>query len=166
MALLAVALSIGPIRQLEHRTYRINIYKRRDLGIWSALHGLFHFVAGNFVAMNPVYVGAFVRGATASPSTSVREQLFSGGSIAGLLVALLFLLLLAISSDRALRFLGTKKWKFLQRSSHAVLWLTVLHGIAFQVLEARFLPMLILSGIAAVLLGFQLRARLISRQRV
>lgn len=159
MVLLVSALLIGPIRRMERSPYRINVYTRRDVGIWAALHGLFHFVAGNFVAMNQSYVGEFVNQAFRSPGVPVREKLFSGGSIAGMVIALIFLLLLAISSDRAMRRLGAKKWKTMQRSAHIALWVTVLHGAAFQVLEARYLPMIVMGAMVATLVGFQLRAR-------
>jgi len=159
MVLLIAALVIGPVRHMEGRPYRSNLYIRRDIGIWAAVHGLFHFVAGNFVAMNQFYVTEFVNQAFRAPAVPVRESLFSGGSILGTLVAIIFLLLLAISSDWAMRRLGAKKWKTLQRSAHFALWLTVAHGVAFQVLEARYLPMLIMAAMAAGLLGFQLRAR-------
>jgi DMSO/TMAO reductase YedYZ heme-binding membrane subunit len=159
MTFLCGAFLIGPIYRIEGRTPRLNIYIRRDLGIWGALTGLVHFVAGNFVAMNPLYVGSFVRVAPVPPDVAVREQLFSGGAILGLLIAIIFLLLLAISSDWALRGLGPKIWKRLQRSAHLALWFTVAHGIAFQMLEARYLPLLILVAMTVALLGFRYRAR-------
>ena len=109
--------------------------------------------------MNQYYVGEFVNQAFRPPDVAWREKLFSGGSIVCVIVAIIFLLLLSISSDWAMRRLGVKKWKFIQRSAHVALWFTVLHGVAFQVLEARYLPMLILAAMAAGLLGFQLRAR-------
>jgi DMSO/TMAO reductase YedYZ heme-binding membrane subunit len=159
MAFLCGALLIGPVDRIEGRAPRVNIYMRRDLGIWGALTGLLHFVAGNFVAMNPVYVGSFVRIAPVPPAAVIRDQLFSGGAILGLLIAIIFLLLLAISSDWALRGLGVKRWKRLQRSAHLAFWFTVAHGIAFQILEARYLPLLILVAMSAALLGFRYRAR-------
>jgi sulfoxide reductase heme-binding subunit YedZ len=144
MGLMCAALLIAPLQRLRGRQPSLNIYVRRDLGCWAALHGLLHFVAGNVVAMDPVYVGQFVRGNPAPPPAPVREVLFSGGAILGLVIAAVFLLLLAISSDRAVRWLGPARWKKLQWSAHIALWLSVIHGIAFQVLEARYLPLLLL----------------------
>jgi sulfoxide reductase heme-binding subunit YedZ len=159
MALLCAALMIGPIYRIGGRLRQANIYIRRDIGVWAGLTGLLHFVAGNVVAMNPIYVGAFVQGAVTPPGVPVREQLFSAGAILGTLIAILLLLLLAISSDWAIRRLGSKLWKRLQRSAHFALWLTIAHGLAYQILESRYLAMLVLVFMGAVLLGIQLRAR-------
>ena len=109
--------------------------------------------------MNPVYVSSFVRNNPAPPPATLREILFSGGAILGILIAMVFLLLLAISSDRALRWLGTMRWKKLQWSAHLALWLTVIHGIAFQLLEARYLPLMLLLLASAVVLYYRWRGR-------
>ena len=158
MAFLCSALLVGPVYRIEGRAPQLNIYLRRDLGIWGAVTGLLHFVAGNVVAMNPLYIGSFVRGATFPPDAAFREPLFSGGAILGLLIAIIFLVLLAISSDWALRGLGAKTWKRLQRLAYIAMWLTVAHGIAFQILEARFLPLLILVVMSVALFAVRFRA--------
>lgn len=158
LVLLVAVLSIGPLQRKSGRQTPLNIYLRRDLGCWAALLGWLHFGTGNVVAMNAVYVGTFVRGVAPPPGPAIREILFSGGAILGLIVAVLFLLLLAISSDRAIRLLGIARWKKLQWSAHLVLWLTILHGIAYQVLEARYVPMLGLLVASAVVLRYRLTA--------
>lgn len=158
MLLLIAALVMAPLQRLRGRQPPLNIYLRRDLGCWAAIQGLLHFTAGNVVAMNPVYVGTFVRGNTAPPGTMMREVLFSGGAILGMVIAILFLLLLAISSDRAVRWLGLVRWKKLQWSAHLVMWLTVLHGVAYQILEARYIPLLLLLLMSATVLAIRLRA--------
>jgi DMSO/TMAO reductase YedYZ heme-binding membrane subunit len=158
MALLSAVLLIAPLQRRKGRLPPFNIYLRRDLGCWAAVQGLLHFVAGNVVAMNPVYVGTFVRGNPAPPGAMLREILFSGGAILGLIIAVLFLLLLAISSDRAVRWLGPVRWKKLQWSAHLVMWLTVIHGISYQVLEARYIPLLLLLLVSAVVIYYRWRA--------
>jgi hypothetical protein len=55
----------------------------------------------------------------------------------GLIAALLFLLLLAISNDVSLRRFGPQKWKSLQRWTYLAVTLTVLHGVAYQHIEKR-----------------------------
>ena len=159
MALMVSAVVIGPLRRLDNRPSPLNMYRRRDLGIWAALNGLVHFVAGNFVAMNDVYVSRFVREAEHLPAAPLREFLFSGSSILGLAIAALFLLLLALSSDFALHRIGAQRWKFLQKSALVAFWLSVLHGVAFQVLESRYMPMFMLVALALFLVGFRVRAR-------
>jgi DMSO/TMAO reductase YedYZ heme-binding membrane subunit len=156
---MASALVIGPLRRLDNRPAPLNMYRRRDLGIWAALNGLVHFGAGNFVAMNAGYMARFVRAAEQLPAAPFREFLFSGGSILGLIIAVLFLLLLALSSDFALHRVGAQRWKFLQRSALLAFWLSLMHGVAFQILEARYLPMFMLVVLALFLLSFRVRAR-------
>lgn len=52
----------------------------------------------------------------------------------------LFLMLLAISNDLSLRVLKTKRWKSLQRWTYAAFVLTAAHGIAYQLIEKRHVP--------------------------
>jgi len=155
---LSAVLLLAPLQRLQGRQPPLNIYLRRDLGCWAAIQGLLHFVAGNVVAMNPLYVEAFVRGNTAPPGPMLREILFSGGAILGTVIAFLFLLLLAISSDRAVRWLGAARWKKLQGSAQLVMWLTLIHGVAYQVLEARFIPLLVLVLMSVIVLTIRSRA--------
>ena len=71
------------------------------------------------------------------PSEVVRMALFSWGTIAGLIVAVVLLFLLMLSNDVALRTIGMRWWKRLHRASYLAFLLTALHGLAFQVLESR-----------------------------
>lgn len=159
MVALCAAMLIGPIRHAAAKPVPLNIYLRRDLGIWSAGLAFVHFYAGTVVSMDPVYIQVFVSNAELAPGPEVRDQLFVWGSIAGTVVAILFLLLLAISSDRAIRWLGPVRWKKVQRCIHPVLWLTVLHGIAFQILEARFVPLVLLVGLALLVYFYRFKSR-------
>jgi sulfoxide reductase heme-binding subunit YedZ len=70
----------------------------------------------------------------------LRHDLFGVANHSGLIAALLFLLLLAISNDLSLRRLGTKKWKSLQRWTYIAAALTTLHAAAYQHIEKRQLP--------------------------
>jgi DMSO/TMAO reductase YedYZ heme-binding membrane subunit len=91
--------------------------------------------------MNPVYLGKFVTGPDGFASAEIRSGLFSWGSITGFVAGLIFLLLLALSNDYVLRWLGPKWWKRLQRSSYMAFFLFVLHGFAFKALELRAWPL-------------------------
>ncbi|MEW5963774.1 MAG: hypothetical protein AB1749_09445 [Pseudomonadota bacterium] len=151
LVLLSAALSIGPVRALSSGRPTLNSHLRRDIGIWAGLNGLAHVWLGTLVSMNAGYVTAFVKTAAAPPSAGVRNWLFSVGAVAGYIVGVLLLLLLALSSDRALRRLGAPRWKRLQRASYLALALTGLHGLAFQVLETRGASLIVL--LAALPLG-------------
>jgi DMSO/TMAO reductase YedYZ heme-binding membrane subunit len=133
------------------------------VGIWAALTGLFHLVLATKLSMNPSYMGAVV---DAQGGTSAR-QLFAWGSVLGYLVGLNFLLLLALSNDRVMRLIGSRWWKRLQRTSYVSFGLTLAHGLAFQVLEARswaLVAVLALTGVVVV--AFQVRGALAVRHRL
>jgi len=159
MVLLCSALLIGPLRRYAGKTASLNIYFRRDLAFWSALQAFLHFYAGTVVSMDQSYVQAFVHVDLAPWSLGMRDQMFGWGASLGMIVALVYLLLLSISSDRAMRLLRPARWKKLQKSAHLVLWLTVLHGFAFQLLEARYVPLALLLAMTIVVLALQYRGR-------
>ncbi len=137
LGLLCGALLIGPWHAISEGRVMSNNYLRRDIGIWAALIGMAHFLLANMLAMNYAYLDLYVNEAVAAPSAEVRRQLYGSGTIMGYIVAVLFLLLLSLSSDRVMRWVGLRWWKRLQRSSYVAFALTALHGFAFQALESR-----------------------------
>jgi sulfoxide reductase heme-binding subunit YedZ len=79
-------------------------------------------------------------------------------------------MLLAISNDFSIRSLGSRSWKSIQRWTYAAFGLTVAHGIAFQIVEKRRIPwVIIFAGMATVALVLQflglLRVRMSDRAR-
>ncbi len=159
MVFLCAAMLIGPLRRAAGKTAPANIYLRRDLGMWAALQAFIHFYFGTVVSMNQTYIQAFVHVDTPSLPIETRDQMFAWGSSMGLAAGAVLLLLLLISSDRALRLLSTERWKKLQKAAHLALWLTVIHGFVFQVLEARYLPLAVLAVITLFVFGLQFRGR-------
>jgi methionine sulfoxide reductase heme-binding subunit len=135
--LLGIVLLIGPWHAAETGRTAANIYLRRDIGIWAALSGLLHFYLANVLSMNYEYLGTFVENAAVPPSAEIRSELYSWGTISGYVIAVIFIVLLGLSSDRTLRFLGVKWWKRIQRVSYLGFIFTCAHGFAFQVLESR-----------------------------
>jgi DMSO/TMAO reductase YedYZ heme-binding membrane subunit len=133
VGLLGATLLIGPWRALRSGRPTLNHYVRRDMGIWAALAGLVHLVLATGLSMRPRYIDTFVR----VPDNELAADLFTWGSIIGLVVGANFLLLLALSSDAAMRRLGLVWWKRLQRTSYLAFLMTIAHGLAFQLLEAR-----------------------------
>ncbi|MDQ1304147.1 MAG: methionine sulfoxide reductase heme-binding subunit [Pseudomonadota bacterium] len=133
----AGTLLIGPLQ--VRRTGRLpgNHLLRRDLGIWCVITGMVHFFLAFKVSMNLEYMAIYVRGAEAWPAPAVRELMYRWAVLASLVIAVLFMLLLALSNNLAIRLLGKRWWKRLQRVSYAAFALTVGHSIAFQILEAR-----------------------------
>jgi sulfoxide reductase heme-binding subunit YedZ len=158
LILYAWTLVTGPIRVLRKRPPQLNVYLRRDIGIWAAISGLLHLLIGTDVAMSPVYLGKFVTGPDGFADAEMRSSLFSWGSVTGFVAGLIFLLLLALSNDYVLRWLGPKWWKRLQRSSYTAFFLFVLHGYAFQALERRAWPLVgTLVAVTVAVLWSQIR---------
>jgi sulfoxide reductase heme-binding subunit YedZ len=75
---------------------------------------------------------------------ALQNTQFGVANFPGLAAALLFFVLLVISNDLSLRTLGTRRWKFIQRWIYAAFSFTVVHGIAYQLVEKRRLPWVII----------------------
>lgn len=149
LLLITVALSIGPLRVLRLGMVSINIYLRRDVGIWAAVAGLAHCVIATKLAMTSEYTNTYVDVSTGSLSENARAELFLWGSVAAFVIAVLLLILLSVSNQRAMKLLGVRWWKRLQRLAYLALVLTILHGLAFQLIESRSL---ILIGVLLIAL--------------
>lgn len=130
--LAAAAMLVGPWNVLRGRTNPVSFDLRRDLGIWAGIMALLHTGIGVNVHLRGRPWLYFI-----DEHHHVRHDLFGIGNDTGLLAALLFLLLLAISNDFSLRRLGTRTWKSLQRWTYVAMVLTVMHAVAYQFVEKR-----------------------------
>jgi sulfoxide reductase heme-binding subunit YedZ len=128
----AAAVSIGPWNVLRGRTNPVSFDLRRDLGIWAGIMALLHTGVGLNVHLRGRPWLYFI-----DQHHRVRHDLFGIGNDTGLLAALLFLSLLAISNDLSLRRLGTRTWKSLQRWTYMAVALTLIHAVAYQLVEKR-----------------------------
>ena len=128
----AAAVSIGPWNVLRGRTNPVSFDLRRDLGIWAGIMALLHTGVGLNVHLRGRPWLYFI-----DQHHRVRHDLFGIGNDTGLLAALLFLALLAISNDLSLRRLGTRTWKSLQRWTYMAVALTLIHAVAYQLVEKR-----------------------------
>ena len=163
-ALFVLVMILGPLQLVGGRRAALNWLLRRDLGIWTAITGLLHFGLGNIEAMNRPYVQR-VTASTAPPGAELRGDFFNWGAASGTLLALVFVVLLMISSNVALRWLGPRWWKRLQRLSYAGFALTIFHGLLFQRLEDRhMLWVLLLAAAGMTALGLQIAGWLAYRR--
>lgn len=137
IVLLTIVLTIGPWRTIRTGRTALNIHLRRDIGIWAGIAGLAHLFAGTDESMSPSYIATFVAVAGDESMIVLRQQLFTWGTIIGLVIAVFLLLPLTLSSDRSIRRVGKRWWKRLHRASYVVFILTVVHALAFQFLENR-----------------------------
>ena len=142
---MVAALILGPWNVLRGRANPVSFDLRRDLGIWAGIVALIHTVVGLNVHLRGRMWLYFV-----NEHHHVRHDLFGFGNDTGLLAALLFLLLLAISNDFSLRRLGARTWKSLQRWTYAAVALTAAYAVAYQQVEERRISYEVLLGAVLV----------------
>jgi methionine sulfoxide reductase heme-binding subunit len=129
--LTAAALLAGPWNVLRRRANPVSFDLRRDLGIWAGVIAVVHTAVGLNVHLRGRPWLYFI------DQHRVRWDLFGFSNDTGAFAALLFVLLLSISNDLSLRKLGIARWKFLQRWTYLAAALTVLHAMAYQMVEKR-----------------------------
>ncbi|MFP5335741.1 MAG: ferric reductase-like transmembrane domain-containing protein [Actinomycetes bacterium] len=131
IVLLFASLALGPAARLSSRAGRLLPW-RRPVGVWAALAAALHAL----LVLNGWARWSVRRllGYEFLPELGREARLEPGFGLANLigLVALVWLLLLlATSSDRAVRFLGAQAWKWLHTGAYVVFYLTVLHAAYF-----------------------------------
>jgi sulfoxide reductase heme-binding subunit YedZ len=149
---LAVSLWLGPWNVLRGRPNPTSFDLRRDVGIWTGILAIAHTAIGLTVHLRGRMWMYFFK--TLHPLHLQNSQ-FGFANLTGLAAALLFLMLLAISNDLSLRALKTNRWKFLQRWAYVAFVLTAAHGIAYQLIEKRHVPWVLVFALvlAAVTAG-------------
>lgn len=108
--------------------------------------------------MQPAYFQAYITGPPEAPMPGWAGWIGTASIVAGYVVGILLLVLLALSNNRSLRWLGPGRWKNLQRSAAWALAITVAHGAVFQVIEGRSGGWLVALVVVAVAI-FTLRRR-------
>lgn len=135
IVLLFAALALGPAAKLSARMGKALPW-RRPLGIWAALAALTHSVliidgwaqwsVQRFLGFE--FVPQLGREARLEPG-------FGLANLIGLVAAIWMIVLLATSSDRAVQFLGSTSWKWVQSGAYVVFYLSVLHSGYFLFLH-------------------------------
>jgi len=152
--LVAVALLLGPCNVLLRRPNPVSFDLRRDVGIWAGVSALLHTAAGLNVHLRGKMWLYFV-----DTHNHLRGDAFGFGNYTGLVAALVFVLLLALSNDYSLRKLGISRWKSLQQWTYWAVALTVAHAILYQHIEKRTPPLqALLYIVCGIVLVFQLAA--------
>ena len=131
LILLLLALVMGPLAKLWPRALRLLSY-RRELGVWFGLTTSLHtlLVLDGWARWNALrflgyeFVPELGRVARLEPG-------FGLSNLLGLMALLFTLVLMATSTNWAVRRLGGKAWKFLQLSSYIVFYLSALHTAYF-----------------------------------
>jgi methionine sulfoxide reductase heme-binding subunit len=151
--LLAVTLLLGPVNVLAGRPNPVSFDLRRDVGLWAAVLGVAHSAIGLLVHFRGRPWEYFVWPADRGTGIPLRYDLFGAAAWSGLATTLLIVVLGAASNDLALRWLGTARWKRLQRTNYVLFALVALHGFAFQALENRSLGLVLVLGALVVVTG-------------
>lgn len=168
LALLATSLVVGPLNVVRRRPNPVSSDLRRDVGIWAAVLALVHALVGLQVHMRSRWL-YFLRDVPDGTPPVPRLDAFGLANHSGLAATVLVAILLAISSDRALRSLGAGRWKRLQRWSYVLAALVLAHGVVYQLLENRPIAFILVLGmtatvvVAAQALGY---ARIAAGRRV
>jgi methionine sulfoxide reductase heme-binding subunit len=166
LVLIVMTLLLGPWRAWRGAGAPIgNDDLRRDVGIWAGLLGLIHTGFGLQVHLGSMLL-YFVRPVGPERILVPRFDAMGLTNYAGLVAALILVLLLALSNDWSLRRLGLKRWKRWQRTNWLGFVLVALHGVIYQWLEKRSMPyplifggllLLVVLGRVAVARGHALR---------
>lgn len=135
VVLLLASLAIGPLARLSGSAGWLVAW-RRQIGIWAAVLASAHslLILDGWARWS---VRRFL-GYELVPQLGREARMEPGFGLANLvgLVALVWLLiLLATSSDRALRFLGPAAWKWVHQGAHVVFYLVLLHSAYFLFLH-------------------------------
>src|SRR5713226_8347075 len=151
LALLGVTMATGPWNVLRSRPNPVSSDLRRDLGIWAGVLGLVHVTVGLQVHMSGNIWEYFFH-PPAPQRLLVRLDPFGLANYTGLGVTLILAVLLALSNDASLRWLGTRRWKMAHRSAYVAVALVLGHGALYQLMEKRSLPFVVLFVAVAVAL--------------
>lgn len=167
LGLLCLTLLLGPLNIIRSRPNPVSTDLRRDIGLWAAAIGVVHSVVGLTVHMAGRIWQYFVPG----PGDRwllpipIRVDAFGLANYTGVVAGLLLIILALLSNDLALRRLGTRRWKNLQRLNYGVAGLILAHGLLYQVIERREVPMVGLFLMAIGLVGAAQVAGLVRRRR-
>lgn len=162
LTLIGVTLLIGPLNLLRRRPNPVSSDLRRDVGMWAGLVSIAHMLFG-FQWHYPWEPWAFFWDGTGT--IPLRLNSFGLASFLGLGGILVIALLLTISNDRALRNLGSRRWKALQRMNYGLLGLVTAHAIFFISADERDARYLVGVGvIVAIVVGGQIAGALRRRR--
>lgn len=164
-ALLALTLLVGPANLVLRRRNPVSSYFRRDVGAWTAIFSVIHVVAGLGVHGPPGPPTERMLRYFFAPDGSPLTNDFGLGNWTGLAATLIVLLLLAISSDLALRQLKAGRWKWIQRLNYALFALVIAHAIYYgALLRTTSMTTLFLLVAVAAVVGAQVAGVLVWRR--
>jgi sulfoxide reductase heme-binding subunit YedZ len=147
LGLLALTLLIGPANLLLRRRNPVSSYLRRDVGAWTALFSGAH-VAVSIKVHGSGAISDFVHFFVVDGSPLTNS--FGWGNWTGLAALVIVAVLLALSSDLALRKLKARNWKRLQRLNYVLFALVILHAFFYGALLRETSPYTYLLGLGVI----------------
>ncbi len=135
--LLAIALAIGPLTALWHRAAPL-VKWRRAFGIWFALTATLHgYLVWDGWARWSVsrLLGFEDLSGMGIEQPVLTDPGFGLANLLGIVALFWALVLAAISSDKAMRALGHRQWKHIQRYAYVIFYLVSLHAGYFLFLH-------------------------------
>ena len=164
LALLGFTLLVGAVTVLRSRPNPISSDLTRDTGISATLVSIVHVAVGLFIHMgNPWLYFFFPAGD--KHRIPLRYDAFGLTNWLGLFATLILVALFATSNDLSLRKLGKRRWKTLQRTNYLLFGGVALHGIAYQILEKRTVPLILILGLMIGIVVILQGAGFVKRRR-
>ncbi len=154
--ILAATLLVGPLRVLRGGRPTTHLPWRRTLGIWAGGVALLHVSLAVFVHARATRLWS--NWLELSPLELVGGARGLANWL-GLLQVAIVAMLLWLSRDEALRRLGGRTWKWLQRSAYVLVIAVAVHALLYHRVEQRIaahrIPLYLVLGfvIAAQLAG-------------
>lgn len=137
LVLFVLAMAVGPVAVLWPALGRWVAW-RRALGIWFALFALLHA----YLVWDGWALWSFTRlmGYEFLHQPNIPDPVltmpgFGLANLIGLVALTLALLVAAVSSERAMRALGARAWKYVQQYAYVVFYLVGLHVAYFMFLH-------------------------------
>jgi len=127
IVLVAAAMSLGPVSRLWRSTAVLLPY-RRELGIYAVLLAFIHatIILIGWVNLDLMRLVGFEFHPGLQRHVMVQHG-FAIANLIGVLALLYGLILAGTSNDRSLRWMGSSVWKFVQRGTYVLWWLSVVH---------------------------------------
>jgi sulfoxide reductase heme-binding subunit YedZ len=148
LGLLGLTLLIGPANLLLRRRNPVSSYLRRDVGTWTAIASVVHVILG-FQVHGRGQVLDFLNYFAASDGSPWLNS-FALGNWTGLAALVIVLVLLALSTDGALRELKARTWKDLQRLNYTLFALVILHAFFYGALLRMTSPFTLLGVLTVI----------------
>ncbi len=146
----ALSLMLGPLNLLRNRPNPVSSDLRRDLGIWGGMVGLVHVGIGLTVHFHGRMQLYFIPPPESEALLPFRTDAFGGANYLGVLAGVVFLILLTLSNDKVLRWLGSRRWKRWQQLNYVLAIATLLHGALYQLLEKRRIGFVVLFALLTI----------------